>query len=56
MENEKLLEFKKLIAVDSMFLRNHNLIDYSLLLVIESKQNNKRDNPNRSSIQQPRSP
>lgn len=35
--DERLIrKYSKAIAADSMFLRNHNLIDYSLLLVIES--------------------
>ena len=34
-ENQK-KTYKKMLMQDSMFLRIHNLIDYSLLLVVES--------------------
>lgn len=40
MEEEIKNKYKKMIAADSMFLRVHNLIDYSLLLVIETIHQN----------------
>lgn len=36
MEEEQKIVYKKMLTQDSMFLRIHNLIDYSLLLVVES--------------------
>ena len=43
MEEEMKANYKKMVAADSMFLAVHKIIDYSLLLVIEtSKENDTR--------------
>ena len=36
MDKDLKIKYKKMIAADSMFLRVHKIIDYSLLLVIET--------------------
>ena len=36
-------KYKKMIAADSMFLRVHKIIDYSLLLVIETVKDKDED-------------
>ena len=36
MEDDLKANYRKMIAADSMFLRVNNIIDYSLLLVIET--------------------
>ena len=37
---EKIAEYSKIMDNDSTFLKNHGLMDYSLLLVIEFTGNN----------------
>ena len=50
MEEEMKANYKKMVAADSMFLAVHKIIDYSLLLVIEtSKENDTRDESDTSS-------
>ena len=50
MEEEMKANYKKMVAADSMFLAVHKIIDYSLLLVIEtSKENDTRGESDKSS-------
>ena len=50
MEEEMKANYKKMVAADSMFLAVHKIIDYSLLLVIEtSKEKDTRDESDKSS-------